>query len=323
MSLLNLAPNPSASHDSADMHQALRFYRAIEAPILSSPLRTRIVWLLLFCLGLLSGWSLESSGISLAPGTLPGVGLPVLGLLALSYIYRRFRPDPRIAALAHMAAVTLVFTTVAAILSYTVIALWHPPLIDGTLVAADRMLGLDWLAAYRWVMAHHAVHLLFHVTYYTLIPQMVFLLVILNFLGRIERCWELMGLFIVSCLGCLILSALWPAVGAFGYFHVRPDEPYLQIFQDLRNHTLTTIDHDKVQGIITFPSLHATLAMLFAYAVRGIRILFPVFIVLNALVFMATPFIGGHHFADLWGGVGLTLLTVAVVRLMQHKSISA
>lgn len=247
------------------------------------------------------------------------MAFPVTGLLILSWIYRTIRPDERIAALSHMAAITLVFTMVAAILSYTAIALWHPPLIDEYLVATDRMLGIDWLATYQWVIAHHSLYLVLRIIYFTLIPQMVVLLVVLNFLGRIERAWELLWLYIVACIGCLTLSAIWPAIGAFGYFHVEPKTPYLSVFRDLRDHSLKIISHNKVEGIITFPSLHASLAILFAYVTRGIRILFPAFIVLNGVVFIATPFIGGHHFADLWGGVALTLATILLVKMIHSR----
>lgn len=274
---------------------------------------TIALWFLLIILAGLSAFSLHYTGITLASGTLPGIALPVMGLLGLSLIYKTLRPDERIAALAHMAAITLVFTTAAAILSYTVISLWHPPLIDEYLVAADQVLGIDWLGTYQWVIAHHGLYLIMRVIYFTLIPQMVVLLVVLNFLGRIERAWELLWLYIVACTGCLILSAIWPAAGAFDYFHVQADEPYLSIFRDLRSHSLKIIAHDQVQGIITFPSLHAALALVFAYATRGVKILFPIFVVLNVIVVIATPFIGGHHFADLWGGVVLILLTVWII----------
>jgi hypothetical protein len=281
---------------------------------------TIALWLLLIVLAGLSAYSLYQTDISLASGTLSGLAFPVIGLLGLSWVYRRIRPDERIAALAHMAAITLVFTMLAAILSYTVISLWHPSLIDGYLVAADRAIGIDWLAAYQWVVAHRTLYLILRVIYFTLIPQMVALLVILNFLGKIDRAWELLWLFIVACLGCLALSAIWPAAGAFDYFHVQPETSYLGVFRSLRDQTLKVISHDKVEGIITFPSLHASLALLFAYATRGVKILFPVFVVLNVIVFIATPFIGGHHFADLWGGVVLTLVTVLVIRLARTRS---
>jgi membrane-associated phospholipid phosphatase len=56
------------------------------------------------------------------------------------------------------------------------------------------------------------------------------------------------------------------------------------------------------------------LAVCCAYAARGIRILFPLLLALNLLVILATPLIGGHHFADLVGGALLTALVLFVFR---------
>lgn len=281
---------------------------------------TRLAWGLLIVMALMAMSGLKITGISLAPGTLPGIGIPITGLLILSFVYTHIRDDRRIAALAHMAAITLAFTTLAAILSYIVVR-WERPLVDSYLVWADQTIGLRWLPLWQWVFDHPYLHMTLMLIYSTLIPQMILLLVILNFKGRINRSWELLWLFIISCIFCLIGSAVWPAIGTFGYFHVEPNVPYLGVYQELRHGTLKIIGHDTVEGIITFSSLHAALAIIFAYCARGIRILFPVLLVLNILVFLSTPFIGGHHFADLLGGAILTLITIYMVGLLNRSGV--
>lgn len=279
---------------------------------------TLTVWLVIAVIGSFDAASLRNAGIAVAAETVAPTLLGALGLVALSFIYTRLRPDKRIAALAHLGAATLAFSVAAGLLSYAVVT-WHRPLIDASLAEADQALGLDWLGAYRWVMAHPRLNLVLRVAYWTLTSQMIVLLVVLNFLGRAGRCWEMLWLFMIACTGCALFSGVWPATGAFGFFHVQEDEPYVQVYRKLYDGALTVIGRDAMQGIIQFPSLHMAWAIIYTYAARGIRWLFPALLALNILVFFATPAVGGHHYADLWGGIALTLAAIFAVRKMQAK----
>jgi hypothetical protein len=280
---------------------------------ISPTLNTWLIWSLMATFAALDAVGLKAEGMSVAPKAILIAASQVSALLILSVIYTYFRRDARIAAMTHMAAVALTFSAVTAICSYMTVA-WQRPLVDAYLVAADHALGLDWLTAYKWVMAHSLVHKVLWAAYASLIVQMILLILVLNFLGKITRGWEMMWLFMVACIGCLLLSAPWPAAGAFGYFHVEDDRLYVRAFMALHEGTLKIIGVEPIQGIVQFPSLHAALGIIFAYSARGIRFLFPFLLALNALLFIATPAIGGHHFADLWGGAALALVTILTVR---------
>jgi hypothetical protein len=118
----------------------------------------------------------------------------------------------------------------------------------------------------------------------------------------------------VSCAICEICSGLWPAVGAFGYYNIEMDRGYVQAFLGLRDGTITTIGDQRVQGIIQFPSFHMGLGMLLTYVARGMPILFIFLLEVNILLVLSTPHIGGHHFADLWGGIALAVASIVIVR---------
>jgi hypothetical protein len=281
-----------------------------------------LIWAFVVLLTVIDALWLSLEGISVAPAALLPTLLPILGTGALTWFYSYVRPDPRIASLTHMIAVTLGFTAVTMVLSYLMVAL-KQPLVDSYLIDADRFLGLNWLAMYDEVAAHPAVHIALKIIYLTLVPQMILLQLILNFRHQFERAWELQWLFFLVCLGCILVSGLWPAAGAFGAFHVQADEPYVKEFAALRDGTLRVIGKGGVQGVIQFPSLHTALALLYIYIARGDRLLFPLLLILNLLVIAATPAIGGHHFADLWGGAalaGLVILTSKYLRKTQNRS---
>jgi hypothetical protein len=276
-------------------------------------LNTRLAWSLLALFTVCDAVGLKAEGIRIVPHDFLTNIFTISILLALSVIYTYFRRSDRIAEMTHMGAVFLAFAASSAIASYLVAAL-HRPLVDNYLAAADRALGLDWLASYKWITAHPLIDKLLFVAYGSLIPQIIFLLLFLNFRGRCGRCWEMLWLFMISCTICLLFSGLWPAVGAFGYYHVEPDSNYVHVFTALHNGTLKVIGDKHVEGIIQFPSFHMALGILLTYVARGMKLLFMTLLELNVLLFISTPAIGGHHFADLWGGVVLALITIMVAK---------
>ena len=82
----------------------------------------------------------------------------------------------------------------------------------------------------------------------------------------------------------------------------------------LHDGTVRVIGDRHVEGVIQFPSFHMALAILLTYVTRGMPVLFLLFLEINTLLFISTPAVGGHHFADLWGGIVLALMTIFVVR---------
>jgi hypothetical protein len=272
-----------------------------------------MAWLLTLTIGMITAAWLPVAGMTLVVPSLLSPTLGSVALMLLSRFYSRRRPRLRIAALARTMAELIAYVAVAAVLSYLVTTL-NRPLIDDQLVAADRTLGLDWPAMYGWIAAHPRLHDVLCLAYASLIPQMILLQVVLHFRGDIERGRELTWLLIATSLGCILLSGPFPAVGAFGYFHTEIDQPYVQQFLALRDGTLRAIDLGRAEGLVQCPSLHLALALVFVYAARGLRVLFPCILLLNLLVIAATPAVGGHHFADLWAGGALTALALVGVR---------
>jgi membrane-associated phospholipid phosphatase len=77
------------------------------------------------------------------------------------------------------------------------------------------------------------------------------------------------------------------------------------------------MNYNQTEGIVTFPSFHATLAIIMTYAVRRYRWALAVFGSLNCLMILAIPTVGGHYLVDLFGGAvvaGLAILLVPLIR---------
>jgi hypothetical protein len=274
----------------------------------------RLLWFLLLAMTAVDVVWLQSQHMSVAPRALALIFLPVLGILMLAWFYTKVRTDRRLAQLANMTAATLAFMSASCIMSYLT-GTMQQPLIDPSLVSLDRATGFDWLQMYKWVEERPLLHGVMRVIYLCLIPQIIILQIVLNFRGQLERAWECLWLFIIACLSCVLFSGIWPAAGAFSYFHVELNEPYLREMAALRAGTLKVIGSSgAMQGVVEFPSLHMALALLYPYAMRGVPVLFPVFLVVDVLVILTTPVIGGHHFADLWGGAVVALAAIWITR---------
>ncbi|OKO66844.1 phosphatase PAP2 family protein, partial [Bradyrhizobium sp. AS23.2] len=155
------------------------------------------------------------------------------------------------------------------------------------------------------------------IAYHSCMPQVAVLLLWLSACGRFERMREFVWLFVTSLLVIIPISWLLPAASAWVYFGVveRVDAYHLVDFNALRSGEMTSISLTHVNGLITFPSFHAALAIILIYACRGLKVLFPAFLVLNLLMLAATPTVGGHYFIDIIAGGGVVLCLVCLRRL--------
>src|SRR5450830_1443204 len=125
-----------------------------------------------------------------------------------------------------------------------------------------------------------------------------------------------MRLFIVATVLTILVSALFPAAGAWKHHAlVGPfDMSSLSHFEPLRDGRMRDIPLRDMQGLISIPSLHTVMAVLLVYAMRGTGILLPVFIVVNVAMLVSTPIDGGHYLVDVIVGAALALGLIALER---------
>jgi membrane-associated phospholipid phosphatase len=87
----------------------------------------------------------------------------------------------------------------------------------------------------------------------------------------------------------------------------------------LRAGTLRALDMTQLMGIVTFPSYHAALALIFVRAFRDVPGLAIAGALWATLTIVATPVFGGHYLVDVLAGLALgwagLMLAPAVTRL--------
>jgi hypothetical protein len=260
--------------------------------------------LALFCVDfvwmLWGGWTIRPDDIATSV-------LAVL-LMMSPLAFGRYRSEPKISALCLCAAFLVLFTQVAAILTYLVVST-NAPLVDHALNRWDRALGFDWPAAYTWVHAHPWVRSILAFAYGSGRLQIAFVLVFLCLTNRRRRLTEFTTSLMICYLVTVLVSYFFPAGEASEFYAniVQTDVSSHTHFALVRDGSFRTLDLVLMQGMIAMPSFHTVLAILMAYAMRKTR-LYGVFIALNLVMILSTPTEGGHYLVDIFGGV----LTAAV-----------
>jgi membrane-associated phospholipid phosphatase len=215
-------------------------------------------------------------------------------------------------------ALFLMMPAPLAIFSYACAGLGaNLPLADAALARIDAALGFDWLAAVAWFNRFPTlVWLLGHAYHGTIVP-LVYVLVLLNVMGRRDRIIEFTMLFIGTCVAAAILSGLVPAIGA--YVHFRPGEAlrsaisddagvwHLAQFEALRAGTLHEFRLTATEGLVTFPSFHTAAALCVPLALRGLGALTALAWAVAGAIILSTIPIGGHYLIDVIAGAGMTV----------------
>ncbi|WP_197500447.1 phosphatase PAP2 family protein [Caballeronia udeis] len=227
----------------------------------------------------------------------------------------------RVSDTAAWCALLVCFVSATCVLSYLCVSI-NAPLIETRLIAFDRAFGFDWVAFYKWVQAHPYVKKAFQFSYASGQWQLVALPLILSLFGRREAVSEFFFLLLIGSIYLLLISTPFPATSAFIHFNV--DDPSatatVSDFALLRNGSLQMIDIATAQGLVSIPSFHTALAVLFTYSLRRLRLLFCIAIPLNVVMILSTPTQGGHYLADVIAGLVLSVLTVQTLNRITHRA---
>jgi membrane-associated phospholipid phosphatase len=268
-------------------------------------------WLAFAVLAAIDAVGLWWSRIALDIAGIERVGAVLALLAALWFAYGRWRPDPRILDLSHSAAQIIALFAVGGLLSY-VLTPTALPLTDAALARADHLLGFDWPSWLAWVSGHPSLRRLLHYAYFSATPQIVAITLYLGLSGQPERNAEFVWTLLLSILLVIVVSTLLPAEGALAYFNATQIiwPSHLADFTALRDGRLHDIDLMHLEGLITFPSFHTTLGVLFVYVLRARRLPLLLAGVLNLAMILSVPVEGGHYLVDVIAGTAVALVAI-------------
>jgi hypothetical protein len=255
-------------------------------------------------------------------------------LLTLSAFYTHWRKDVRLASGLASTAQVIFFAAVGAPLSY-IAAAADFALLDGALDAMDRALGLDWRAMLAFMNRMPLLFELLRPIYLSLTFQMTVAVLCLAFSGRLLALRVYTLAFVLAALLTIGLSAVFPASGAWPFFAITPaDSPNVfptvstswPVFFGLRDGSFRALVAVGSEGIISFPSLHAALAVILIATLWPIPVLRWLILSLNVAMLVATPIDGSHYFVDVFGGIAVAVLALgwahAIACAAERRSIT-
>jgi hypothetical protein len=234
--------------------------------------------------------------------------LLILSLAFLILLYGWIRRVETFVEIGEYVLLWVCFVLVNAISAY-VIAEWRLPLRDAQLARIDTMIGFDRTALLHLVMANQWMRIILPIAYSSLFLQTIFSTVYLALNGFSDRNRELFIMAAIACIATNLISGAFPAIGPHP-----PLAPFQQALIDVRNSGWNLISLGKMQGIVTFPSFHTVLAVLFVYVHRPPCRSFLPILMLNLLMLVAVPFWGHHYFIDEIAGAVLALACIFVVK---------
>lgn len=287
-------------------------------------IRANIASWTLILVGLLAGLAwLPFTNVSIVPLSLIGPFAAGIACALLAGYYRAFRGEIRLADALDCMGQVMAFMIAGVLLSYLTTTLSFPEQ-DAFFYALDRSLGLDWLAYLKAVDARPWLGTIFGLAYASILPQIIVLITVLAFSGRGDAARIMVFAMMLSALVSIAISGAVPAVAMFvhlgltpaDYPNLNPGAAFVHVadIKALRSGAPLLVDLSKAEGIITFPSYHAAVALLMLLAGWAHPLLRWPFLVLNLLMIASTPIDGGHYFVDVFAGLGIALLCHVAAR---------
>lgn len=250
----------------------------------------------------------------------------VLAIAALSVVvafYSFVRVRPALSEALLYTLLWVAFSAFGACATYLAASL-ALPLHDDAFVAADRMLGFDWLAWAHLLKSHAWLQSGLAVIYRTLSVQIILSVILLSFRRVAGRNEELLLGAIVSLVITTFFFAVFPSLGPLAYFHYdgasADTAAYLPQLSSIRAGASNSYAMTQIQGIIPFPSYHVVLAILFAYSQRSNPWTFALFATINTLMLPSIPTEGSHYLADMIAGAAIAGFTILLLCYVARRS---
>ncbi len=234
--------------------------------------------------------------------------------LMLMVIAQRLRAE-RAALVMEYFCLSLVATAAFGVFSYLAMASAYGPLLDGPFLAADRVLGFDWLAMYHWITARPVLSMTLQILYVSMLVQGLIAGIVLGIRGERHDMRILFRIIFISSFITCIGAILWPALGPYHVFHIHGRGAYLVDMQHLLSHQNLTFKLWDLTGVVSFPSFHAVVALAYAWGLRRAGLFGKVMVVINAGMLISIPAFGGHYLVDVLAGVAVMLVSLALTYL--------
>jgi hypothetical protein len=187
------------------------------------------------------------------------------------------------------------------------------PLVDTRLAGFDHALGFDWGNWARFLGGHPWLHTLTFAAYMSPIEQALCSAAIFSFAGLSSRNAEMLFSLVLALIVVIAIYTLLPELGPASLIgaHNQMEASIIA----LRAGSLGPFPY---VGVVSFPSFHTIMAIVFTFSHRGLRSFWPV-AMLNTLMLLGTPTYGDHYLADMFAGAAVAACTLLVSHLIYGR----
>lgn len=244
-------------------------------------------------------------------------------LVAIFVMYRYFRDAPVVAYLTGGLALVLWSCAANAYLAIVAAAAAFP-LQDDLFMRLSEVGGFSHFAMIEWIARRPAIGTFLNDVYLLTVPILFLSLVVLALTRQFERLRTVVTLYGFMLTGCVTISMFVPALGYMIKYPLPaeltaalPDGAgtyYGEILEQLRNGTVRTLAPEFLKGVVVFPSFHAAMAMISAYALWRTRFVGVANLLLSAITGVSIIPMGGHYLVDIVGSVAMFAIALPVSR---------
>ncbi len=210
---------------------------------------------------------------------------------------------------------------------------FNMPLVDAQLAMLDEAIGFDWRWLQKIFAANDWLAWTSNLIYRASIVQVLIASLALAATRDLVRLNSFFTGLLIATVVLVVLSALFPALGAYSFYgltsaevgHIREHisvSGHLHDVAALRNGSLRDLSAVRWDGIITFPSYHAIVAITAGWATWRLRWIGPFNAVFTALVVLTSLPIGGHHLIDMVGAATVCAASLWAAHIIESRRLS-
>jgi hypothetical protein len=245
--------------------------------------------------------------------------LATSGLLTLALWYR-VRKEDTLSTIITGTAQLIAFTAAGAVLNYVLMP-YSGPLMDPFFYGLDQAVGIHWPSIFAAIKSNPWLSSVLTTAYLSTLIQVALVVPILGVLHRVPQLDHFLLALMVSLIVTIAIWAAFPSFGAGPHLYTTGQMTefpgavlggdYARLMMALKSGQVREFSLSNAEGLIGFPSYHTVMALLTAYAMRGVRYAFWPLVAWNALVIAAVPVDGSHNVCDVVGGAVVAWASIA------------
>ena len=195
-------------------------------------------------------------------------------------------------------------------------------LYDAEILSMDRWLGMDVVNVLSWVNQHPYINEILQASYLSY-WQLPVVAVALTMCKKSITAYKVILCLTIASTICSVISYFFPAVAPFNFLNlIATDYPnvnmisgyhHLHDYLGMRDGTLKSLDLLQLKGVITFPSTHASIAVIMIWGFWHIDWLRWPLLIFNLIALVSIPITGGHYLTDAIFGIIIAVISILLV----------